>query len=236
MVRRPGASGTIGLMLDSVKNRLKKKLRKEPPLHFFGSDSEILRQNRDSCSWPNIYYGNVDLLAKMVGAKTILEVGVAWGYHAQHLLLNLPSIAYTGIDPYLAGYDKNDAFPTDVTALFKDDEQSSMDRLYEAVKLELNEKFPGRATLVREKSIDWMNKKSDKFDVIFLDGDHTFETVKNELSGFWTKVNEGGVLAGDDYDWPEVKKAVDEFANEKKLHVKFLSKEARGYPTYFFLK
>jgi predicted O-methyltransferase YrrM len=111
-----------------------------------------------------------------------------------------------------------------------------MDRLYEAVKLELNEKFPGRATLVREKSTDWMNKKSDKFDVIFLDGDHTFETVKNELSGFWTKVNEGGVLAGDDYDWPEVKKAVDEFANEKKLHVKFLSKEARGYPTYFFLK
>lgn len=197
---------------------------------------EILRQNKDFCSWPNIYYGNVDLLAKMVDAKSILEVGVAWGYHAQHLLLNLPSIAYTGIDPYLSGYDKNDAFPGDVAKLFRDDEQGSMDRLYEAVKLELNEKFPGRAKLVREKSTDWMDEESDNFDLIFLDGDHTFEVVRKELSGFWAKVNEGGVLAGDDYDWPEVKKAVDEFANEKKLHVKFLSKEARGYPTYFFLK
>lgn len=223
-------------MLGSIRNRLKKNLHQEPATAFFGSDLEILRQNRDSCSWPNIYYGNVDLLAKMVKAKTILEVGVAWGYHAQHMLLNLPSIAYTGIDPYLSGYDKNDAFSTDVADLFRDNEQSAMDRLYEAVKMELNEKFPGRAKLIREKSTDWMYKELDKFDVIFLDGDHTFETIRKELSGYWTKVNEGGVLAGDDYDWPEVKKAVDEFANEKKLHVKFLSKESRGYPTYFFLK
>lgn len=223
-------------MWGSFRNGLKKYLHQERATAFSGSDLETLRQNRDSCSWPNIYYGNVDLLAKMVDAKTILEVGVAWGYHAQHMLLNLSNIAYTGIDPYLSGYDKNDAFPQDVAKLFRDDEQSSMDRLYQAVKMELNEKFPGRATLVREKSTDWLDMQSDKFDVIFLDGDHTFETVRKELSGYWTKVNEGGVLAGDDYDWPEVKKAVDEFANEKKLHVKFLSKESRGYPTYFFLK
>jgi len=235
-VCRISAPCTIGLMWETVKTRLKKKLHQESPTSFFGSDSEILRQNRDSCSWPDIYYGNVDLLAKMVGAKTILEVGVAWGYHAQHLLLNLPKIDYTGIDPYLSGYDKNDAFPTFVAKLFNDDEQSSMDRLHEAVKLELNEKFPGRAKLIREKSSNWLDRESEKFDVIFLDGDHTFETVRKELHGFWTKVNEGGVLAGDDYDWPEVKKAVDEFADEKNLRVKFLSKEPRGYPTYFFLK
>jgi predicted O-methyltransferase YrrM len=223
-------------MLKSVRNRLQKKSHQASPTSFFGSDLEILEQNKNSCSWPNIYYGNIDLLAKMVGAETILEVGVAWGYHAEHLLLNLPSITYTGIDPYLSGYDKNDGFAADVAELFKDDEQSSMDRLYEAVKLKLIEKFPGRATLVREKSTDWMDKDSNTFDVIFLDGDHTFETVRKELSSFWTKVNEGGILAGDDYDWPEVKKAVDEFANEKKLQIKFLSKESRGYPTYFFLK
>ena len=165
-----------------------------------------------------------------------MEIGVAWGYHAEHILLSLPNINYTGIDPYLAGYDKNDAFPAFVSALFKDSEQNSMDRLYEAVKLELAEKFPRRAAIIRSKSTDWINSQSEKFDLIFLDGDHTFDTVKKELAGFWSAVNEGGILAGDDYDWPEVKKAVDEFAIEKKLDVKFLSKESRGYPTYFFLK
>jgi len=221
-------------MLESAKNRIKKKLYQKPATAFFGTDLEILRQNRDFCSWPNIYYGNVDLLAKMVGAKTILEVGVAWGYHAQHLLLNLSSIVYTGIDPYLSGYDKNDAFPKDVAELFRDDEQSSMDRLYEAVKLELNEKFPGRAKLVRDKSTDWMDKESDKYDLIFLDGDHTFEMVRKELSGFWTKVNEGGILAGDDYDWPEVKKAVDEFANEKNYMLNSCRKKPEGTLLTFF--
>lgn len=223
-------------MLESVRKRLSKNLNIRATTTFYGSDLEILRQNKDSCSWPSIYYGNVDLLAKMIGARSILEVGVAWGYHAEHILLHLPRIHYTGIDPYLSGYDKNDAFPSFVAELFKDSEQTAMDRLYEAVKIELNEKFPGRVTIDREKSTDWIERKSDKFDVIFLDGDHTFDTVKKELSGFWSALNEGGVLVGDDYDWPEVKKAVDEFANEQKLDVKFLSKESRGYPTYFFLK
>jgi hypothetical protein len=226
-------------MIRNVFRIFRKKLKISSPAMSnsdFLSDLEILRNNRDSCSWPGIYYGNVDLLAKLVGAKKILEVGVAWGYHAEHLLLNLPSVTYTGIDPYLSDYDKNDAFPQFVAELFHDENQPAMDRLYEAVKLGLDEKFPGRSTIVRKKSTIWIHENSEKFDVIFLDGDHTYATVRTELPLYWEALNKGGVLAGDDYDWPEVKRAVDEFTFESKLEIRFLSKESRGYPTYFFVK
>ena len=200
------------------------------------SDSEILRKNKFTCTWPDLYYGNVNMLAQLISAKKILEVGVAWGYHAEHLLLNMPKVKYVGIDPYLAGYDKEDSFPKFVAQLFNSDEQNSMNRLHAAVKSDLEQNFPGRTRLIRENSLSFAENCDEKFDVIFLDGDHTYSNVLRELEIFWILLEEGGILCGDDYDWPNVKKAVDQFAQEKNLIAYFLSKESRGYPTYFFKK
>jgi hypothetical protein len=57
----------------------------------------------------------------------------------------------------------------------------------------------------------YINKKAD---LIFLDGDHRYEAVKEDIliSMCFLKMP-GGILAGHDYgrkDWPGVKKAVDE--------------------------
>jgi hypothetical protein len=54
------------------------------------------------------------------------------------------------------------------------------------------------------------------FDWIYIDGNHLYEFVKNDLESYWPKVKAGGFLAGDDYGdggWWDggVKKAVDEF-------------------------
>jgi Methyltransferase domain len=54
-------------------------------------------------------------------------------------------------------------------------------------------------------------------DWAYIDGDHTYESVLADLSGFWPLVRDGGCLAGDDYGikgwWQDgVTRAVDEFA------------------------
>ena len=52
-------------------------------------------------------------------------------------------------------------------------------------------------------------------DVLYIDGDHTYDQVKNDFINYHDKVKNGGVIGGHDYwdntaSWPGVRKAVDE--------------------------
>ena len=52
-------------------------------------------------------------------------------------------------------------------------------------------------------------------DIVFIDAEHSYEGVKNDILKWEPKVRKGGIISGHDYapdgsSWPEVKKAVDE--------------------------
>lgn len=50
------------------------------------------------------------------------------------------------------------------------------------------------------------------FDFVFIDADHTYESVAKDIQAWYPKVKLGGILSGHDYPtWGGVKKAVDEF-------------------------
>jgi hypothetical protein len=82
-------------------------------------DYAIIENNRQTCFWVNTY-GIVPHLARLIDAKHVLEIGVAYGYHADFILSVLPDISCTGIDPYPAGYDPSDIFCKDVQKLLND--------------------------------------------------------------------------------------------------------------------
>lgn len=67
---------------------------------------------------------------------------------------------------------------------------------------------------------------------IFIDGDHRYSAVRMDLMCAKNLISKNGIIAGDDYNWPEVKKAVDDFANEigKKVNV---LKNANGHMTWY---
>ncbi|MBA7681477.1 hypothetical protein ES703_89816 [subsurface metagenome] len=60
--------------------------------------------------------------------------------------------------------------------------------------------------------------KDDSVDLLFLDGDHSHEQVKRDLTNYWPKIKMGGILLGHDYveekAW-EVKPAADELFGRK---------------------
>ena len=65
----------------------------------------------------------------------------------------------------------------------------------------------------------------DKFDYVFLDGGHKYETVKDDLELLTKVINNTGIILCDDYDLtyaPGVKKAIDEYVYIKKLNLKIL--------------
>jgi hypothetical protein len=61
----------------------------------------------------------------------------------------------------------------------------------------------------------------EKFDIVFLDGDHSYKGCSNDIRIWWDKVSEGGYLGGHDYGRPEygVTEAVNEFAEDYELEV-----------------
>jgi predicted O-methyltransferase YrrM len=49
-------------------------------------------------------------------------------------------------------------------------------------------------------------------DFVFIDGDHSYASVCADLAAWYPVVRNGGILAGHDIHYPEVRRAVDEFA------------------------
>lgn len=73
--------------------------------------------------------------------------------------------------------------------------------------------------LIKATSDNAVNQiKDDSIDLLFLDGDHSYQQVKRDLINYWPKIKMGGILLGHDYveakAW-EVKPIADELFGER---------------------
>lgn len=51
---------------------------------------------------------------------------------------------------------------------------------------------------------------ADGFDMVFIDAAHDYQSVKQDIEAWSVLCRPGALLCGHDYNWPEVRKAVDE--------------------------
>jgi|LakMenEpi03Aug12_release.lakeMendotaPanAssembly.Ray.scaffolds.fasta_scaffold08789_29 hypothetical protein len=61
-----------------------------------------------------------------------------------------------------------------------------------------------------------------EIDVVYIDGDHSYNSVKQDISVWYPKIKKGGFLCGHDYNqesWPDCKRAIDEFINSNNFHL-----------------
>jgi len=199
-------------------------------------DCELLDDHRVTCTWVDAY-GLVSNLANLVGARSLVEIGVAYGYHAEFLLDTVPKASYIGVDPYSAAGWPDTGLIAESKRLFNEtDNQRGLDRLYEAVAANLR-KFGKRAALIREKSAAAAARIPDQsIDLIYVDGDHSYEAVLQDLGLWWNKVNHRrGVICGDDIGWPGVRQACDEFFKAKSLSYRFAMKNGHeGLPVWYY--
>ena len=75
------------------------------------------------------------------------------------------------------------------------------------------------------------------FDLIYIDADHSYESVRLDLDLSHKKVKSGGIIAGHDYikeNFSGVYRAVNEFCLENNLKIDFLTKDL--CPTYGIIK
>ena len=139
------------------------------------------------------------------------EVGVWAGDFSAVILEKQPAELHL-IDPW--------ASQQEYEGRFYSVNQEEMDVLFQ----EVQEKFAPRPEVTIHR--DFSTKVSfpkEYFDWVYIDGNHDYEFVLNDLRHYYPLVKKGGFLCGDDYGWDDAsprtqggpKRAVDEFAEEK---------------------
>lgn len=67
--------------------------------------------------------------------------------------------------------------------------------------------------LIKARSEEIADTATFKFDLIFIDGDHDYKSVLQDMELYWSKVESGGIMAGHDFVFPDVERAVKTFLN-----------------------
>lgn len=97
-----------------------------------------------------------------------------------------------------------------------------------AVDINLTEKFIARmgdktnVLFYHTSFANFLTQNKEQFDLVYIDGDHSYEAVKRDISDFMSRVKPGvGFLAGHDYnsETPGVRKAVLEFFPEERVEL-----------------
>lgn len=143
--------------------------------------------------------------------KVGAEVGVSCGLHSYKILEYTNLEKLYSVDPYRSYGDSTNV----------DMPQKHFDIMYLKVKDKLS-KFGNRTKMIRDLSKDASPMfKKHELDFVFLDANHQYEFVKEDLNLWYEKVRPGGIVAGDDYATihPGVPQAVDEFFAEKNIEV-----------------
>lgn len=98
--------------------------------------------------------------------------------------------------------------------------------------LSFRKNFDKNISLVSEviKPLEMTSEKASKlfsnniFDFIFIDADHSFDGVYNDLCRWYPKLKNNGIIAGHDYDFPQCKRAVDMFFGKLSMEVESIGK------------
>jgi predicted O-methyltransferase YrrM len=71
---------------------------------------------------------------------------------------------------------------------------------------------------------------------VFVDANHKYEAVLEDLDAWWPKISPGGVLCGDDFLWPEVRTAVTDFFSDVGQNVFLLQSPNNNHASFYAVR
>ncbi len=117
------------------------------------------------------YHEAICHLVDVIKAKAVLEIGCCEGCQAARLLDDTKLVTLLGIDISLRKQPKL-----------------------------MQEAYLGRYFLLEGNSTEiYKHLGAWKFDLIYIDGGHSYEVVKSDIENYWPLLRSGGILCGDDF-------------------------------------
>jgi len=159
------------------------------------------------------------ILTRTPPAGRVAEIGVLLGRLSAHLLLKRADISLLMVDNWATA----DEQPAAYRATRDDHAQHDRSRVqdHERQARAAVKRFGNRAQIVKASSVDAAAGVDEhSLDVCFIDADHSYEGVTDDLKAWLGKVKPGGWIGGHDYRNPDprfrfgVTEAVDDWATQ----------------------
>lgn len=141
-------------------------------------------------------------LVKQHSIHTVVEIGVRKGRNMRFVMQRNEGLIWYAVDPweFMPSYPY---WP-----------QEMHDKCYKEFQQEKKRFGANRVKEIKLYSHEAVDKVPEGIDLVFIDGDHTYEAVKQDIALWTPKVRVGGIMSGHDYNnlprFPGVKPAVDE--------------------------
>jgi len=137
------------------------------------------------------------------GKLTVVEIGCSSGYNARNICENLNIEKLYCIDPYTTYFDKF--------------ERSDAPAFSTAKKTLKN--YP--VVFIKKYSAEAVNYIPNNLDSCYIDGNHRFKNVKQDIELYYPKIRQGGIIGGHDFEGTclGVVRAVLEFADKNNLEL-----------------
>ena len=154
------------------------------------------------------------------------EIGVKDGAFSLHLCQTIPDLQLICVDPW-----------KEYAADPRSEAQEKQERLFSQACEKLK---PYSVSIHRMASMAWIHAGCDVFgilDFIFIDANHTFDFVMQDIIEWSKLVRPGGLVSGHDYyrtRWSGVVDAVDAYTNAHQIHEWFLT--GNREPSFFWAK
>src|SRR3989338_8583345 len=157
-----------------------------------------------------------------LGFKTGVEIGVSKGAYSRELCQTNPKLKLYCVD----------------TWGIHDRSQGRRDlhmKIYKYAKWKLSRH---NTVLIRDLSMNAVKQFDDNsLDFIYIDANHTYECVMEDIISWTPKVRAGVIVSGHDYQLPEVKRAVDDYIKDKNIDLVVTEQDTiREHPSWLFIK
>ncbi|SRR6266496_4522936 len=153
-------------------------------------------------------------------AKLGVEVGTDHGVYAKQLCEGIPELFLYCIDPWTAYIEGKDV-----------KSQKDVDKIYEEAKERLK---PYQCSLNKGTSMNEVKYFNDNsLDFVFIDGNHSYDYVLEDITEWTKKVKPGGIIAGHDYKLDAINKygvieAVNKYVKDNHIAPWFIMQK-RGF-------
>jgi len=167
------------------------------------------------------WYG-LPVLFKELGFKSGAEIGVLKGLWSEKMCRSIPDLKMYCIDKWIC-YSN-----------YKDYEHNKL-REYAGIAKQRLKRY--NCEIIEKFSMDAVKDfKDEKLDFVFIDGNHTFQYVTNDIAEWSKKVRKGGIISGHDMLMAKrddvlihVEAVVKAWALSYNIHPWFICKDSQPY-------